>query len=252
VGNIGLQQGYFSLLRWRSDATRDEARNLAVVLVDAEGTIGGLRHGSIASVSSDLHEQGLLDTLVVGLERRLGGPQRPDLQEIRRLHTSMQQSLYFTEPKPCAVTGVEETLDTLYKAYLARRGFPGGPTKGRLIEKVVRILRHAALNVERDAYVGDYRFDAVVSEGDEATVVTFLTFAQTSRRDWRPAENEAGCFVFSVDKAELPGVAVIEAPTSAGTEASVAYERVRRWFRDANLSVLDPATVVSEPRLLLR
>lgn len=42
-----VEQGYYSILRWRNDVMRDEARNVAVVLVDEEGQFGGFRHAPL-------------------------------------------------------------------------------------------------------------------------------------------------------------------------------------------------------------
>ena len=60
-----VQQGYFSVVRWRHDSTRDEARNVAVVLVDEEGLGGGVRAAPLSQVSRRLHDQGILDALLV-------------------------------------------------------------------------------------------------------------------------------------------------------------------------------------------
>jgi hypothetical protein len=252
VGDLALQRGYFSVLRWRSSATRDEARNLAVILVDAEGMIGGLRSASVASISPNLGEQGLLDTLVTGLEKRLAGPERPNLEELRRMQGSLQQSLYLTDPKPVAVAGVQDTLESLYKAFIARPRFAGGRTKGRVLTQVVRRLRGENLVVSRDAFLGDYQFDALVQNGHGPVAVNVLTFAQAGRKDWRDAEYDASHFVFSVGKTRIPAVALLEAPPETAPETSQApYERVHRWYSEAGLPILDPASVIQEPRLIM-
>jgi hypothetical protein len=36
MAQVVRQRGYFSVLRWRNDVGRDEAKNLAILLVDAE------------------------------------------------------------------------------------------------------------------------------------------------------------------------------------------------------------------------
>ncbi len=251
--NQVIQPGYFSLLRWRSDATRDEARNVAVILVDAEGMIGGLRAtDSVASISPHLAEQGLLDTLIHGLQARLEGPERPDLAELRRMHLSLQESLYLTEPKPCAVVDVEQTLNILFKAYVKRPSFPSGRTKGKLLVQIVKRLRAEKLDVRRDAYVDDYQFDALVRNGKGPVALNVLTFAQAARKDWREAEYDASHFIFSVERTGLPAVALLEAPgdDSPGT-TQVPYERVNRWYSDAGVPVLGPEAVILEPRLVM-
>jgi hypothetical protein len=253
VGDQVIRPGYFSLLRWRSDATRDEARNVAVVLVDAEGTIGGLRAtDSVASISPHLAEQGLLDTLVQGLQVRLEGPEKPDLAELRRMHISLQESLYLTEPAPCAVVDVEQTLNALFKAYVKRPSFPGGRTKGKLLVQIVQKLRAEKFVVTRDTYVDDFQFDALVRNGKGPVAMNALTFAQAARKDWKDAEYDASHFIFSIERTHLPGVAVLEAPREDSPGSSqVPYERVNRWFSDAGVPVLDPDAVIAEPRLVI-
>ena len=83
-----IQQGYFSVLRWRPDTTRDEARNLAIILVDAEGKFGAVRSAPISTMSQRLREQGLLDAMLVGLEDRFHSEVKPDLDSLKDMRES--------------------------------------------------------------------------------------------------------------------------------------------------------------------
>ena len=93
------RDAYFSILRWRTDATRDEERNVAVILVDAEGRLGGMRAAPISSISPVLHEQGLLDSVIVALERRFATTARPRLADLEAMQSGLQHSLYLTSPR---------------------------------------------------------------------------------------------------------------------------------------------------------
>ena len=67
--DVAYQQGYFSVLRWRPNPTRDEARNVAVMLFDAEGTMGGLRKVDVGpDAVLSVHLLALLDLGVDGLQ----------------------------------------------------------------------------------------------------------------------------------------------------------------------------------------
>jgi hypothetical protein len=156
-------QGFYSILRWRTDATRDEARNVAVLLVDRDGRLGGMRAAPISSISPRLHEQGLLDAILVNLEATFQGSSRPTLETLEQLRAHLQRSLVLTEPRLVAVPDVDVTLDALYRAYAAPKG--GGSTAathGRVLDRVMTQLRRRGWSVKRGEYVGDFIFDLVV------------------------------------------------------------------------------------------
>src|SRR5260370_33092720 len=100
MGVTVTERGFYSVVRWRSDATRDEARNVAVVLVDAEGQFGGIRMAPPSAWSSDARQQGFLDAMLHGLERQFEGPCRPDRGRVHALIESLAHTWYTPTPSP--------------------------------------------------------------------------------------------------------------------------------------------------------
>jgi hypothetical protein len=237
-----VRQGYFSLLRWRGNAIRDEERSVAVLLGDADGEFGAVRAAPLSAISAVLHEQGILDAAVEGLRARCDREGGFSLKVLDELHRGLANSLVVTEPKRVAVTDVDETANALYKAYLAARGGGGRPqTKGVLLDKVVTALRNSGATVRRGAYVDDFIFDAVVDPQRGAPqVVEVLSFA-APRKDWTPIEKDAGHFLFALRELSLSGSAVISAPNgTVGNGAAEAHERVTRWLDGAHVPILAP------------
>ena len=150
----GAEQGYFSVLRWRPDVTRDEPRNIAIILAGDAGQFAAVRPIPVSSFSPKLHEQGLLDAVLVSLKQKVEeGPF--SVEEIRELATSLSGPLLVTEPRPVAVHDVDATLRALYRAFVAVRSGRGrgGQTKGLVLDKVVNSFRRAGWAVRRGAYI---------------------------------------------------------------------------------------------------
>ncbi len=237
-------QGFFSVLRWRADATRDEARNVAVILVSPDGEFGGVKAAPLSSVSPRLHDQGILDDVIAGLEQQFSAPHKPGLVALEEWHRSMQHSLCLTEPRPTAVSDADVVLQALYRAYVQPRGHGSSVlTKGRLLDQIVGRVRRRGFEVRRGTYVDDYLFDAVVHGPGVSSAVEVLSFA-TSARSWASVEHDAGHFLYALGRVNLSGLAVVQAPTDGSqTAATQSWERVNRWFREAGLRVLAPAGV---------
>lgn len=247
MAQVGLQRGYYSVLRWRSDPTKDECRNVAVILVDDEGTFGGVKATAISTISPHLREQGILDSLVNGLEQRFSGDERPTLEDLRVMYESMQRSIVVTAPQACAVEGVDETLRALFAAHVGRPEIRRTRTKGTVLDQVVRALRRDRLKVQRGDYVDDFLFDAVVENGHGPVALDVLCFAQPQRKDWREAEQDAGHFLFGLVQTNLRGLAVLDPPAEQTDFATPTYERVQRWFEKAAIPVVDPTAIQHEP-----
>ncbi len=243
-------RGYFSILRWRTDATRDEARNVAVLLVDAEGQFGGIQSAPPSAMSPNLREQGLLDSIIHGLVEQFDQDAKPDLARLREIHKSLKHSLYVTEPKPTAVLDVDATLRALYKAYVAPRATPRSLTKGVVLDKVVASLRKRGYVVRRSEYIGDFIFDALAEHAGQQVAFDVLSFA-TPHKDWISSERDAGHFLYALEKVRLPGRAVVQPPTEASQESATAtLERIGRWFEDAGVPVMHPDEVIDQQKLL--
>jgi hypothetical protein len=232
------ERGYFSLIRWASDPTRDEAKNVAVVLVDAEGQFGGVKAAPLSAVSSNLRQQGLLDSLLIGLAEQFKTDAKPDLQRLREISKSLDRSLYITEPHSVAVSEASTVLQALYRAYVAPRPAPRLQTKGVLLDRVVNSLRRWGLNTRRGVYLKDFLFDAIVGE-KRPTVIEVLSFA-TRTRDWSTTERDAGHFLYAVEQIGAPAAAVIKPPSvTSYVTAAASYERVNRWLRKAQVPAIE-------------
>lgn len=248
-----VRQGYYSVLRWRHDVARDECRNLAVILVDAEGRFGKIRSAPLSTVSPRLRDQGLLDAMLVGLESQFSGEVKPDLESLKRMRQSLQGSIYITEPEPVAVPDVDAAVNALYRACVAPRlGGARQVTKGVLLDRVMDTLRRQGLEALRGRYVSDFLFDVTIQRpAKRPLVLQVLSFA-TQRRDWTPVEHDAGHFLYALGKVDASGATVIQPPPDTGThDAFVSHGRVHRWFEREGVRAVeaehlsDPANVAA-------
>jgi hypothetical protein len=225
-----VQRGYYSVLRWASDPTRDEARNVAVMLVDSEGQFGGLKSAPLSSVSSSLKQQGFLDTLLVGLQQQFDSPEIPDLNKLRAMQSVLTRSLYLSEPQAVAVPDAGSTLQALYRAFVAPKPAPRSQSKGVVLDRVVTSLRNWGITTYRGRYFHDYLFDAVVEAALQPIVIEVLSFASTAR-DWSTTERDAGHFLFALSHIDASGAAVVKGPSDASRpEARTSFRRVLEWF----------------------
>ena len=240
VANVTKREsGYFSILRWRSDPTRDEARNVAVILVDSEGREGGIRHASVSSISPQLRQQGLLDSILVGLTDRFRDEVKPDVAAITKMFATMSGSLVFTEPKQTVVRDVNKTLNTLFKAYVEPRGGGGGGilTKARLLDRTVRVFRRHGFSVQRGDYLGDFLFHATIQRQPhgKSTAIEALSFT-SPKQDWTEDEHDAGYFLYAIERAPVGGLGILQPPGPRSQKtAHDAYHRVTRWFNEAGV-----------------
>jgi hypothetical protein len=218
------------------------------VVVVSDGSRGGIKHAPIYGISPKLHEQGILDTALQGFKGRFEGRHEFSIGELQEFRMSPSDSLYFTEPQPATGPDTETILGALYHALIAPRGGGGSrvPTKGRLIDQVVRHARGEGLNVGWGQYVDDFLFDAVIDDGERPllSVLSFATNATTSR-SWEAVEKDAGHFLYAVEQVGRPGLAVVAPPTSASHQhARDSFARVGRWFRQAGVAETEPEGVV--------
>lgn len=246
-----IDKGYFSILRWREDATRDEARNVAVILVDENGSTGGIRAAPISSVSPLLQNQGILDSLIQSLESRLEkGELAP--KHLHEMHESFIHSLYFSEPQPVALPDKEAVLFALYKGYVAPRSRGARQlTKGTVLDRVVSEMRKVIPHdVKRGTYYKDFLFDVVI-EGERPSFAEVLSFA-TAARHWSGAEHDAGHFLYALSRLQSAGFpraeafAVVAPPGEKSfEEAYRSHERVTTWFKEAQVETVRPEDVPS-------
>jgi hypothetical protein len=124
-------QGYFSVVRWLDDPGRGEAKNLAILLFDPEGTWSKVRVAPLKRVLPRLTNT-LVEEYLGYLEGRAQTGHGFTLGELRKLCESHVHSLQFTEPKPVAIPagedGPERAVEALYRAFVAPAR-PGGARK---------------------------------------------------------------------------------------------------------------------------
>jgi hypothetical protein len=232
--------GHYSLLRWRRDIARSEARNVAVIVLDADGKHAVLQAAPISSISKKLYSQGILDAVVAGLEQRLSDTDRP-ASLLADLGKSLDRSLYLTPLMPTAVADLDSTAQVLYRALVKPRSSGSGEiTSGKLLDDIVARLRKHGLAVRRGEYLSSFLFDAVIDGPRERAVLEVLSFA-TSAKDWTAAEHNAGHFLYAVDKLRMKSAAVIKPPNEKSAKAAHrAYDHVCGWMKDENIRVLAP------------
>lgn len=237
-----MKQGYFSILRWRSDPVRDEARNVAIILVGENGEFGGVEAAPISRVSSRLNEQGLLDSMIDGLSRQFQDEVKPDLAALSSMHSSLTNSLIITEPQPVAVKDEQETLQSLYKALVAPKGGGGAKfTKGAVLDNVIRNLRRHGLETKRGNYIDDFIFDVTIeASSQKRSVMLVLSFAG-KRQDWSPMEKEAGHFLYALENVDVAGTSVFQPPIQSSTDkAYTSFYRVTKWCESSGIKVVEP------------
>jgi hypothetical protein len=209
---------------------RDEARNVAVIVVEEHGATSGFKPAPISAISSRLHEQGLLDAALQGLERQVA--ESFTVERLQAMKRQLGTSLVLTDPAPVALVDDIQTATTaLYKALVAPRlGGRKGRTKGVVLDQVVNGLRRTGFTVKRGAYVQDFIFDAVLETSHGARVMEVLSFA-APRKDWAPIERDAGHFLFAINELGVSGSAVVAPPKQeASPDASEHFAKVTRWL----------------------
>lgn len=232
--------GHFSVLRWRNDGTRDEARNVAVIVVGDDGGHAAMRAAPISSISPRLHDQGILDGWLIGLERQFQHVGNGALDLLINLHDSLHHSLYLTKPKPTAVPDLDLTAGALYRAFVAPRSHGSSEiTSGKLLDRTIKRLRQSGLSVRRGEYIESFLFDAVVDSPHGISAVEVLSFA-TSARNWTGPEHDAGHFLYAIRKLSIHAAAVIQPPADfSNVNARRAYEHVSGWMKDESIQVVN-------------
>jgi hypothetical protein len=119
AADVKVAQGYASIVKWCPDLVRDECRNIGVILIDAEGTAGGIRHLSTSFLPESVRKGGIVPDLLGGLHLRFDKGERPTLSELETMSNNLRSHIRITPPKPIAV--LEDnwfaTLSDLWDAY---------------------------------------------------------------------------------------------------------------------------------------
>lgn len=249
MGERPMRQGYFSILRFRRDATRDEARNLGVILVDDEGEFGGIRAVSAGSLGPALQRQGILDSLVHGLQDRFQDPDaKPDLRMLMELSNRFGESIVITQPQRVAVSeNPDEALQALYRTYVQPAGGgSGGLSKSQLARKMVAALEIRGWTTERRYRLNGFVFDIVAtSESEKRLALEVLSFA-TRNKDPLPTEHDAAHFLFAAQQTSVSSLAIVAPPNEVTTiPMAESHDRVMKWIREAEVTAIRPEDLPS-------
>lgn len=251
---VEVEQGYYSLLRWRRDPARDECRNVAVILVSPDGRFGGIRRAPISSMSTNIRQQGILDAVIHGLAQQFESEVIPDVAQIAEMSSTLEErSLVVTDPQPAAVTDPKSTLDALYRALVQPAGRPQNRhSKGAVLDRVVDSFRIGGYEVTRGEYYKDFLFDAIVATPDEGNVmVDVLSFA-SDKRIWSGEEKDAGHFLYGLRQIDGRGLGVIVPPEERSASAAAeSYQRVTRWFDRDSVAHVVPTELATLPGVQL-
>jgi len=117
-----VQKAWFTLIRWLDSPGRGEARNLGVILFDAEGSWTKVKVAPLNRVLPRLADT-IVDDYLGYLEGRAQEGKGFTLTEVRELFETHVHSLQFSEPRPAAVpadkNGPDVAIDALYRALVA-------------------------------------------------------------------------------------------------------------------------------------
>lgn len=243
------RRGYFSVLKWRSNPTRDEAKNIGVILVDPEGEYGGILTAPPSFLSKRLRDQGIIDSLLEGFRERFNQPEPPNLEELENLSTDFVNTLVLTAPKKVLVTDKDATLTALYNAFVRKStGFPRRKmTKGALRDSVTNTLRKRGYKVRLGEYIENFIFDAVILDPKSMskTVTEILSFAN-DKKSWTPEEHDAGHFLYAIRKIDHAPLAIVQPPTEISLDVAIeSHERILSWLNTERVEVIDPDAVTN-------
>ena len=226
------------MLRYRPDATRDEPRNLAVLLVQESGGAGVIQAAPVSQMSPRLHEQGLVDAILVSLARRLASGDVQGEAGLARLCRSSGPTLEVTHPEPTVIMDDPHvTARVLYKSLVSpRRGARDSLQKGAILDRVVRLCRANGAEISRGQYVGDFIFDAVVTSPDRVpTAIEVLTFHGVKANSGS-IERDAGHYLFGLTHVDANPVCVLEPPSQQSSRSVwQSHDRVSRWLQTGKI-----------------
>ncbi len=241
AASLITRRGHYFLIRYRAGAARDEGRNVGIALVSSSGDYAAVKHLPASQLSARLREQGILDSALVGLARRLGGEESA-FERLLEMSSRANGSLTVEPPMPADLArGADRTLSALYKGLVAQKvGRRPGLAKSQLLDKVIDTFRHSGAPIRRGQYIDDFLLDAIASrDRDSVTAIHAQSFA-ASDRDWSRVEKDTGYFLFALDRLDADGLCVIQRPTSLSDDpAKKSYDRVDRWITRAGVRAVE-------------
>ena len=243
VSLAGMSEGFYSVVRYTPDPVRDEAKNVALMLVDETRNLGRIRVAPLSQVAARLEEHGLLDSLLVGLATRLESGDLRQRRGVELLSATLGPTLSMSPPRGAAIAAnLDETLKSLYQAYVApRRARDAGTSRGEILDRLVRVCRKVGATIEPGSTIEDVLFDAVMRGGDRITPLQILSF-DTEAQSPRGIEHAAGYFLYGLDRVHTQGICVLQPPRhTSSSPIKVSFERISRWMSDAGVETVEAA-----------
>jgi len=240
-----VQKAHFALIRWLNSPGRGEAKNLGVILFDAEGAWTKVKVAPLKRILPSLADT-VVDDYLGYLEGRAQEGKGFTLTEVRELFETHVHSLQFTEPRPAAVpadeNGPDATVDALYRALVAPPGRGGGgETKSRLKGKVRAVLDKSGLRYKADARVAEFSFDFVI-EGEERPVAVGVFSFNADKKDWLPEEQAGGYLLYALHALRdqrIRGAAIVAEPREGGNPvAENTWRLVTKWMERDGVPVV--------------
>ena len=237
--------GYYSLVRFCPDTSRGEVRNVAIVLVDPTRERGLVRAAPVSRVAPRARQAGLLDALLRSLAQRVGSGDVAGEAGLTALASASTPTLAITIPKPVEIQDPKATLASLYQSFVGVRSAREPNRKGDIVDVLVARLVRDGAPLERNAYVGDFAVDVLVT-GNRSAAIQVLSFSVAESRGLA-IEREAGHYLFGLEHTKLEGTAIVQPPTTDEIgRLWQSHDRVQRWLEDAGVRSVRPGDI---PRL---
>ena len=224
----------YSLLTWDMGHGVGSSRPIAVLLSDQTGLVRVIRGAPLGRISGQLHEQGLLDSILEAVARRVSShTDSIRIAEVASWANDFIHALRATSPAPAAIPrSLESTAEALYRGLVVPQlPLRQGSSRFRVLDKTVRAFRAEGLPVRRGPSVGDFTFDATIDLEHKPTLAVQVLSFDSARADGAAMERDAGHFLYAVRETGLSPFCVVQPPGSnSPTGKADSYLRVRRWL----------------------
>jgi hypothetical protein len=235
--------GYYSLVRFTPDVARGEGRNIAVLLVGERPEDGAVRAAPLSRVASRARQAGVLDAVLRSLAARIKSGNLIGHAGLMSIASTSSSTVSITAPRPTVISSdAKGAIDNLYRAFVGVRTSREPLRKGEILDRLVATLVRSGATVERETYLNDFAFDALVS-GPQPAAIQVLSFCVGESRGVT-VERETGHFLFGLERIHLEANAVIQPPNESSAGALwTSYDRVQRWLDDAGVNSIRPSGI---------
>jgi hypothetical protein len=237
--------GYYSLVRYTADIARGEGRNVAIVLVGDRPEDGGVRAAPPSRVAPRVRQAGILDAVLRSLASRVQSGQILGHTGLTNLASTSPSVISISPPRPAVIdTDTGSALDGLYHAFVGLPSAREPLRKGEILDRLVAYLVRSGAPVKREAYLGDFEIDALVS-GPKPAAIQVLSFCVGVTRGVT-VERETGHFLFGMERLKLEANAIVQPPREEpGGRLWTSYDRVQRWLDDAGVNSIRPSDMLT-------